>query len=53
MGGPVSRYTYAFAHPEEYLEAGWSQERSDDLELLDALYAALQWVYVQATRCLL
>eukprot|EP00614_Pseudopedinella_elastica_P026580 CAMPEP_0172640352 /NCGR_PEP_ID=MMETSP1068-20121228/222749_1 /TAXON_ID=35684 /ORGANISM="Pseudopedinella elastica, Strain CCMP716" /LENGTH=52 /DNA_ID=CAMNT_0013453713 /DNA_START=120 /DNA_END=274 /DNA_ORIENTATION=- len=31
MGIPVSRYTYAFAHPEQYIEAGWSAAESDDL----------------------
>ena len=50
MGRPVSEFVYAFAHPEEYTEAGWSPRRDDDGELLAALLEALQHVYASPHR---
>jgi hypothetical protein len=47
MGGPVAEYTFAFPHPQEYVEAGWSPPRADDAELLAALLGGLQSVYSQ------
>ena len=45
MGGPAYEYSYAFAHPQSYLESGWSPTRADDEELLAAMLAALQHSY--------
>ena len=45
MGGPAYEYSYAFAHPQSYLESGWSPKRADDEELLAAMLAALQHSY--------
>jgi hypothetical protein len=47
MGIPVAEYTFAFPHPQEYVEAGWSPTRDDDAELLAALFGSLQSVYRQ------
>ena len=45
MGGPVSRYVYAFQHPEEFLRSGYSPHREDDEELLSALMTAILHIY--------
>ena len=45
MGAPVSQYSYAFTHPQEYLNAGWSPQREDDTQLLQPLLEALEHVY--------
>lgn len=45
MGVPVTEYTYAFNHPQSYIESGWVTPREDDAELLAALLHALQSVY--------
>ena len=45
MGGPAYEYSYAFAHPQSYLESGWSPTRADDEELLAAMLGALQHSY--------
>lgn len=45
MGVPVSSYAYAFAHPQEFIQAGWSPARSDDAELLSTIFSALQNAY--------
>ena len=47
MGAPAYEFTFAFPHPQEYLEAGWSPRRPDDAELLAALLSGLQHVYEQ------
>ena len=45
MGTVVAEFSYAFAHPQSYLESGWSPKRADDEELLGALLSALEFVY--------
>ena len=45
MKAPVSEYSYAFTHPQEYLNAGWSPQREDDTQLLQPLLEALEHVY--------
>ena len=45
MGTVVAEFSYAFAHPQSYIESGWSPKRADDEELLGALLSALEFVY--------
>jgi len=45
MRRAVTKYSYSFVHPQEYIEAGWSPEREDDAELFAAYMGALQLVY--------
>jgi len=47
MGQFVHEFTYAFAHPEEYITSGWSKARDDDDAILQALHGALQSVYAR------
>lgn len=45
MGAPVLDFTYAFTHPQTYIESGWVTPREDDVELLAAVLRGLQSVY--------
>ena len=45
MGTPVLDFTYAFVHPQTYIESGWVTPREDDAELLAAVLRGLQSVY--------
>ncbi len=45
LGHPQHDYAYAFVHPEEYVESGYSPKREDDEEIMKALYVALEYVY--------
>ncbi len=45
LGHPQHDYAYAFVHPEEYVESGYSPKREDDDEIMKALYDALEFVY--------
>ena len=47
MGTAVTNYAYAFVHPQEYVNAGWSPPRKDDGELLAMYMQALQAVYAR------
>ncbi|CAK9088929.1 unnamed protein product [Durusdinium trenchii] len=48
MGAPVKDFSYAFVHPEEYLNWLPTAEQADDpTVLMPALFAALQNVYAQ------
>ena len=47
LGHPQHDYVYSFVHPEEYVESGYSPQRDDDTELMDAIYSALVNVYDQ------
>lgn len=46
MNIPVLEFTYAFPHPQTYIESGWVTPREDDAELLTAVLRALQSVYI-------
>lgn len=50
MGMPVSEYAFAFPHPQQYVEAGWSPARDDDAELLAALLMGFQSVYAAGSE---
>jgi len=45
LGQPMYDSTYAFVHPEEYIESGWSPNRDDDEEIIISILSALQYIY--------
>ena len=45
LGHPHHDYTYAFMHPEEYIESNFTKNRDDDEEILDYILSGLSYVY--------
>lgn len=50
MRHSVLEYTYAFSHPQSYIESGWVTPREDDMELLAAILRALQSTYANGAE---
>jgi predicted MPP superfamily phosphohydrolase len=45
LGHPHHDYTYAFMHPEEYIESNFTKNRDDDEEILEYILSGLSYVY--------